>query len=414
MKKTNRRSVLKKMGCILAGATTAPLVEPLSLIVRAESFSAQQTRDVFVSRNGTPVTNMQQVIIMAGGIQRFVDSDDVVIIKPNLQWPHQGYTHTQAVKTLIEIVLNRPGGYAGEILIAEDHVSTTDTYQGWAASPENRLNNWPDMNYNEMIADFQFHGAMNVTAAPINERFISGPTDGDGYVTVYYTTSMSPGANGRYTRLGYPIIHSSYSGKLVDAKHGVWSGGGYTGQKAKLFFLPTLNFHSYYAGLTSAVKCHLGFIPLGGDDSFFGVHAYPETLSVGFREDLSTNRPEASGECIGELITGVIEPTVYITVAEYSGHYGRTEMPAAHTRTIGLCTDPVTLDFWMGHHVICPNGGLAADFDPVEDNTFRNQILGCHRKGVGTLIESEMSVSVFDFDKPPDPPRGLRIVREES
>ena len=62
---------------------------------------------------------MENVIALAGGIQQFIAQDDVVVLKPNGQWPNQGYTHTQSMKALIDVILNRPGGFAGEIIITE-------------------------------------------------------------------------------------------------------------------------------------------------------------------------------------------------------------------------------------------------------------------------------------------------------
>lgn len=38
---------------------------------------------IYVARNGTPISNVENVIALAGGIQQFVDRDDVVVLKPN-------------------------------------------------------------------------------------------------------------------------------------------------------------------------------------------------------------------------------------------------------------------------------------------------------------------------------------------
>jgi uncharacterized protein (DUF362 family) len=78
-----------------------------------------QKVDVYVAHNGSPITNVRRVIEMAGGIQRFIDSNDVVVLKPNGQWPNQGYTHTQCIKALIDEILERPGGFSGEIILTE-------------------------------------------------------------------------------------------------------------------------------------------------------------------------------------------------------------------------------------------------------------------------------------------------------
>jgi hypothetical protein len=94
------------------------------------------------------------------GIARFVGHDDVAVLKPNGQWPLQGYTHTECLKALIDLILNRPGGFGGEVILAE-HVHrppppATDNALGsnycWNMSAgSNRQNNWPDMNYFELV-----------------------------------------------------------------------------------------------------------------------------------------------------------------------------------------------------------------------------------------------------------------------
>lgn len=425
MKDHSRRRFIKRMGGAIAGASLAPLVNPFKSGVRA----AAQPFHVYISRNGTPVTNMHKVLELAGGIESYVDRNDVVVLKPNLLWRNQGYTHTQATKTLIEIILNRPGGFDGEIIVADGCASYTATYNAWNASEDNRQNNWPDMNYRELIADFQTKGHANVTGVPIPGRpMVSGPAEGIGFKVAYTTIQNCPAlgdypdANGRRTRLGAPIFESPYSGNLIDSQSGVWDPGRktYTGQQVKLIFLPTLNVHSNYAGITSAVKCHIGFMPVsGGTDEngqFYGVHGSPESNSVGFRQNDPTNRAAASGEAIGAQITEVINPTLYITVGEYLGHYGRTDSNAAHTKVIGLCTDPVTLDYWMGRNVTanCPCGRncAARKYDPGAENVFRDQLRGCHSRGVGTMNEAEIVAHQFDFDVPelPNKPTGLRIV----
>ncbi len=400
MKKTSRRAFLKQ-SAFLTGCGIVPQLMRLKTARAAEGAPSR----IYVSRNGTPATNMQKAIELAGGITSFVDADDVVVLKPSLQWGNQGYTHTLATKALIDIILSRPGGFSGEIIVAENtHGKEENTDRGWAASSANRTNNWPDMNYNELVAWYGSHGHPNVTPAKLiadNYPVVSGPAGGQGYVNYDYTISNSGGANGRVCRLSYPIIESAYSGKLIDTKYGVWSGGTYTGQNVKLMFLPTLNSHGSrredYAGATSAVKCHLGFVRSNWNtrDGTNGIHA------TGYYG--TPVYPEAVGEAVGEYITNVIHPTLYLTVAEWAGWGGRTWTGGAeNTKTIGVCTNPVALDFWMGKEVLAPsNGGSEASYlDPTNSGTFRKTLEGCHAKGVGTLSESNMIVSLHDYDNP--------------
>ena len=395
MTKTNRRGFFISLGA-------AAIIPRLRFgkgfgVLKAQSNSQHA---VYVARNGTPVTNVQEVVRIAGGINRFINLDDVVVLKPNGQWSRQGYTHTECMKALIDIILNRPGGFSGEILIAEHIHRTPEQAMGgsycWNISAgSNRINNWPDMSYLELVADYHNRGIHRVTALPMynvsqdpdNWGVATGPADvpagKHGWVRLPNYTSV----NGRTITPSYPIFRSAYSGKLIDLHRGggVWAGGSQTGQQVKLIFLPTLNNHGWgnedYAGITSAVKCHIGF------QEGTSLH------SVGY----GYSRPDAVGDSVGHLITQVFQPTFYLTCAEYSGHVSRTG-GATHTRTVGLCADPVTLDYWMSKHVLYPCNN-ASYFNPDNNNNTRSTLLGCNAKGIGTLDESAMTVLISDFNQ---------------
>jgi hypothetical protein len=211
-----------------------------------------------------------------------------------------------------------------------------------------------------------------------------------GWVQTTYTTAT----NSRVARLSHAILRSAYSGKLIDLKNGVWQDGGYNGQAARLIFLPTLNNHaSYgvedYAGPTSALKCHLGIVDFTGPGSY-SLHG------VGYNDPAS---PQAMGETVGQLITQILNPAFYLTCAEYTGYRSRTDSTAAHTRTVGLCADPVTLDYWMCKYVMYPCATSQTFMNPDNDNHLRQALLGCQSKGVGTVNEAEMAVQQSDLSQ---------------
>ena len=398
MSPLTRREFLKALGIFSAIPVLGCKLSRLDLLAQDQN----QMVDIYVACNGAPITNVRRVIELAGGIQRFIDKDDVVVLKPNGQWPNQGYTHTQCIKALIDVILGRPGGFLGEIILTE-HVhrdpttAMSDDYC-WNMSESNRVNNWPDMNYLELIADYQNRGFPNVTADPLydsgqpNWEKVTGPASvgsgKQGWVHTSYTTT----ANGRTVDLSYPILRSNYSDKLIDLKNGVWQGGAYTGQKVKLIFLPTLNNHGSfnhedYAGPTSALKAHIGIVDFG--------NLTGHTLhSVGYNSPIS---PQAMGESVGYLITQLLTPAFYMTCAQFTGYRSRTDTTAAHTKTVGLCTDPVTLDYWMSKYVMYPCATSQAFMNPDNDNNLSKTLVGCHSKGVGTIFEAEMNVHLSDL-----------------
>jgi hypothetical protein len=399
MTRLSRRQFLAALSVTAAAAPFTPLLDRWLPHLMAQG--AQH--HLYIARNGTPVTNVQRAVALAGGIQTFIGHDDAVVLKPNGQWPLQGYTHTQSMKALIDVILNRPGGFAGEIIIAEHvHRDSTTALNGsycWnMSSGSNRVNNWPDMNYFELVNDYHSRGINNVTAIPLYDvgqstDFVTatGPSDlaagKHGWVRATYTTT----ANSRTVRIPHALLRSAYSGNVLDLKNGVWNNGNYTGQPVKVIFLPTLNNHgSYnsedYAGPTCALKCHLGIVEFAGP----GVSLH----SVGYDTPIS---PQAMGESVGHLITQVLQPAFYLTVAEYTGYRGRTTTTAANTKTVGLCADPVTLDYWMCKYVMYPCATSQTFMNPDNDNHLRQALIGCQSKGVGTIDEAEMQVHLSDI-----------------
>ena len=189
------------------------------------------------------------------------------------------------------------------------------------------------------------------------------------------------------------MLRSAYSDRVIDLKNGVWYDGSYTGQPVKIIFLPTLNNHGGfnsedYAGPTSALKCHLGIVEFAGSS---GVDLH----YVGYKDN--EVNPQAMGESVGQLITQVLQPTFYMTVAEYTGYRSRTDTTAAHTKTLGLCADPATLDYWMCKYVMYPCATSQTFMNPDNDNHLRQALLGCTGKGVGTIDEAEMTVHLSDI-----------------
>jgi hypothetical protein len=110
---------------------------------------------------------------------------------------------------------------------------------------------------------------------------------------------------------------------------------------------------------------------------------------VGYNSPIS---PQAMGESVGYLITQILSPVFYMTCAEYTGYRSRTDSVAAQTKTVGLCADPVTLDYWMCKYVMYPCATTQTFMNPDNNNNLRKALVGCNSKGVGTINESQMVV----------------------
>jgi len=92
-----------------------------SVFYSPEQAHAAIQSNIFLAKNGTPAENVAKVFEMKyGGIENFINIDDIVVINPNGQWDNQGASNCACCMGLIDLILNRPGGFNGEIIFCEN------------------------------------------------------------------------------------------------------------------------------------------------------------------------------------------------------------------------------------------------------------------------------------------------------
>nr|MBN2276792.1 hypothetical protein [candidate division Zixibacteria bacterium] len=396
----DRREFILKMGRFSSAAVVGNgLFSFISLLPKA--VKADILANVYVAKNGTPAENVAKAFDMRfGGIENFIGSDDVVVINPNGQWTNQGGSNCECCMGLIDLILNRPGGFSGEIIFTECTQSVTAGY--WTATSYELTRNGP-YNFNDMITYYHNAGHNNVSGVRIwrnkedstNWPIITGPQQGQGWVRLEW---VSP-TNQKFG-IPYPIIRSPYSNRLIDLKNGVYHDG-YSGQPALKFIkVPTLNNHGYeaqqdYAGVTSATKSFLGIAEVGGWSSTWDFH-----WSLHAYGDLGA---EAVGQAIGAWINNVRKPDIFLTSAEWVGWGSRFGPDATQARTVALGDDPVSLDYYMCKNVMYPIYPNQPYFDPdynIASNNTRLTLNGCQSQGIGTTDGASIAAFTYDFDNP--------------
>ena len=400
----NRRRFIQSAAAFLGAAALSPGTTVLGAdpvrndprhgsLCETRSGTRAVPNRVYVAKNGDFAQNTNKIWDMLGGPESYFAPDDVVVIKANAQWPHQGYTHTGCIKTVIDRILAIPG-FSGELLICDNVQVYGSTGQfGFDATPSYRNHNWPDHNWNSLAAEYQGLGHPVATVQWLNSTgTITGPADGEGWIRTFWSF------HGQDSYFSYPIFQSPLSGNMIDMKYGVWAGGGYTGQAVKTIVMPTLNNHGWggedYAGITSAVKSFIGATENhGGVSGTFSGHYNWHRTSFG------RSRADYCGELTALFIQQCYTPVLYITPAIWSGHESRTGN-AVQTDTVLACDNPATLDYVACRDVISP---YAAFLDPDQSNNTRAQILGCISGGIGSIDPGIMSIEIFDFDQPAVP-----------
>jgi hypothetical protein len=153
-------------------------------------------KQIYLAKGGSPQKNIEVVLDMMGGIEKFIGPDDIVIIKPNAQWWNQGRTNLAAIKGFIDLVLNI-SGFKGEIIIAENHhfmdesapEGEKDNVRGWTHLSEiNGDIDGANHNLNTLIKLYKGQGNRNVTkyhwrdGGPKRELWGNGQKGGGNYL----------------------------------------------------------------------------------------------------------------------------------------------------------------------------------------------------------------------------------------
>jgi len=410
-KNINRRDFIKKLGKHSSGILIGGYLLD-SVFYSPEQAHAAIKSNVYVAKNGTPAENVAKVFEMKyGGIENFIGIDDVVVINPNGQWRNQGGSNCACCMGLIDLILNRTGGFNGEIIFTECTQFQTDGY--WTTTGSGLDRNGP-YNFNDMISYYQNQGYSNVNGVRIRRNIddseawpiLSNPSERQGWIRPEWTSPTS----GCLFYLPYPVILSPYSNRLINLKNGVYENSVLTSVPLKFIKMPNLNNHGWdgnqdYAGVTSATKSFLGITELEGDyrGPFLDGHKNMHTYGDSCHGSTSGQRAFAAGEAIGTWMNICRKPDIFLTTAEWVGWGSRWDTDATQAKTVGLCDVPTSLDYYMSKYVLWPTHTEQQYFNPDYDtnnNMTRQTINGCIAQGFGTADESEIAAFEFDFDSP--------------
>jgi hypothetical protein len=226
----NRRKFIK-----IVAANLSALLFGFRMKARGQVLKASNpTKEVTLYRalNADAAGNISKIVEMMGGIQKVFGPDDIVVIKPNVQWWNQGAPNILALKTFVDLIMDRSGGFTGEVVVAENCHRGLKPWQseasGWKPAFERNSDLSGIRNYNELAADLKRrHAERYSTIHWLNVKTggkrIFGPADGNGYVYCDGTggvpkLAFSNGLSGdrrRETIMTYPVFQTD-RGTTVD------------------------------------------------------------------------------------------------------------------------------------------------------------------------------------------------------
>jgi hypothetical protein len=411
-----RRKFLKKLMAAGAALALGPNAGSRAALPRRNSIGVAT---LYRALNGSPSENMLQVLDLMGGIEKLVGYEDVVLLKPNVQWWNQGAANLSAVGTFVDLIMERPGGFAGEVVMAENcHRGPkpwNSTNSGWAHPFQINADLPGIHHYNDLSAHLKGrYGNRFSTCHWVNRdvgsRRVYGPDEGPGYVYCDGTggvplLSCHNGAQGEDHRkviMSYPIFETD-QGTLVDFRHGIWEKGSYTGRPFRFINFAALNHHSAYCGATSAVKNYMGITDLsGGPDphaggrltgEYYNFHSFP------FNKWSPGPVPGLIGAEVGLFMKTIRRADLNITTAEWVGLSSRTEHPVARTRAVLASEDPVALDYHGSKYLLYPNSKLSIHDPDRKTGPLYQYLSRCAESGGGILDERMVSVRSFNIQK---------------
>ncbi len=395
----------------------------------------ETSRRVALAKTGAPESNARAALDAWGGAESLFGPEDVVLFKVNSQWYAQGMTNTDVLAEMIRAVLERPGGFRGEIIVADNHHFKTLDSRGWTTDdPNGRVHlaglvdefaaaghpisrvHWRDAGPNPEPWQGDAGGGVRVTE----------PGAQEGYRWWLDECHVTP--EGQRCAMTWPVFRSPHSGALIDLRDGVLEEGSPSGQPLRMVNISSLNHHSRYAGVTASIKNLMGIVDMTCGFQGPEPAGYFNTHYIGMKSSHATWRWakkkggavrrvmhrmireedaidfEHTGGALGHWMRTVRRPDLNVVTAEWIGFGSRTAPELSARPGVVLASDdPVTLDAVAARRVLLPATRDAGDKgkrflehnDPDRREGPFHKFLAEARKEVGgTLDEADAVVEL--------------------
>jgi hypothetical protein len=301
-----------------------------------------------------------------------IASDDVIIIKMNGQWDYRGGTNTDLIKSVIQMIVDHPDGFTGEVVIA-------DNGQGLGDLDRHSPNSYHQNQSAADVAEF-FSPEWDVSTVLWDDLRDSTVDDYDlgDFSNGYVRSPVWHEDTELY--VSYPKFQSPATGAYISFKQGVWTNGsGFDSDRLKVINMPVLKTHFRY-GVTGCIKHYMG-VPQGYIVGAVNPSIPHEHFSIGLG-GMGTLMAETRFPVLNIL------DMVWINANPLESSYivgpSTSYAVARATDIIGASLDPVAMDYWVAKHVLIPTAeylnyteytSLDPDNDTIHRNVYHGMIL---------------------------------------
>jgi hypothetical protein len=184
--------------------------------------------------------------------------DDVILIKVNSQWDSRGGTNTDLLKELIQVIIEHPDNFVGEIVVADNGQAQYGS-AGNGGSLDWAKNNAEDQSQSvqDVVDSFTENYVSTYLWDTITLNRVNEYSEGDivdGYIVNQTQNSETE------IQVSYPKFQTMH-GTYISFKKGIWdpTTQTYNNQQLKIINLPVLKTHGLY-GVTETTKHYMGVV----------------------------------------------------------------------------------------------------------------------------------------------------------
>ena len=289
----------------------------------------------FMGKHGLPFykSNIKK---RTQGSDGLIAKDDVIIIKVNSQWAERGGTNTDLIKAIIEVIINHPDHFVGELVVADNGQAQYGSTRGGGSLDYENSNAEDHSQSIQKVVD-TFSGSYKVSTYlwdDITLKSVGEYSNGnmeDGYI-INQTANPTTGI-----KVSYPKFKTRF-GTHISFKKGIWNPAtkSYNSGGLKVINVPVLKAHFIY-GVTACVKHYMGVTSDRLTD-----HSAHQSVGKG---GMGTEMVETRMPVLNVL------DAIWVNANPGKGP-GTSYADATSVNVVMASKDPVALDYWASKHVL--------------------------------------------------------------